>query len=169
VGWVSFIEEHFDAEIAVLLAVGGAFWGLLRHNDARDKEHLKEWLKRIEDDLQELAGDVKTISNNVVSIDAIRNLNDEIDELQKEINLTRERAVSVERVKQLTEEFETLRGVIQRTREQMLQIAAKEKADADKAVESIARLDKAIESKADKGNCALIHANTIKQRAKDND
>jgi hypothetical protein len=163
---MGFIEEHFDAEIAVLLAVVGSFWGLLRHNDTRDKEHLKEWLKRIENEMQELSLDVKKISNSVVSIDAIKKLDDDIDALQKEINLARERMVSTERMQQLNTEFEGLRAIIQKTREQMLQVAAKEKADAEKIIETIIRLEKTVESKADKGNCHLMHAANIQKMHK---
>jgi hypothetical protein len=155
---MSFIEEHFDAEVAVVLAVAGAFWGLIRHNDSRDKEHLKDWLKRIESDMSELASDVKRISNNVVSIDAIKKLDDDIDALQKELNLAREKMVSSERIMQLSTEFEGLRSIIQKTREQMLQVATKEKSDTEKINESIARLDKAVEQKTDKSNCQLMHS-----------
>jgi hypothetical protein len=155
---MSFIEEHFDAEIAVILAVAGSFWGLLRHNDNREKEHLKDILKRIEDDMQELAADIKRISNNVVSIDAIKKLDEDIDILQKELNLAREKMVSNERVRQLDSEFEGLRAIIQKTREQMLQLATKESADTKGITESLLRLEKAIDTKADKGNCHLLHA-----------
>jgi predicted nucleic acid-binding Zn-ribbon protein len=164
VGEVSFIEEHFDAEIALILSVCGAFWGLLRHNDSRDKEHLREWLKRMEDDMNELTADVKRISNNVVGIDAIKSLNEDIDALQREINIARERMVSAERLKQLSTEFEGLRSIIQKTREQMLQVATKENADTNRLNESLSRIEKAVEAKADKSNCHLIHAAALKKK-----
>ena len=164
---MGFFEEHFDAEMGAILAIGSAFWGLVRHNDVRDKEHLKECLKRIEDDMEDLSADVKRISSHMVSIDTINKLDDDIDALQRELNLTREKMVSNERVKELDTEFEGLRSIIQKTREQMLQVANKGDSDAARVTETLKRLEKTVDAKADRSTCPMMHSAALKLSKRD--
>jgi hypothetical protein len=148
-----FIEEHFDAEIGVLMAVVGAFWGLLRHNDTQSKEHLKQWLERLEKNIDEMRVELKEIGENIVPPEQIAKMDDEISELQKEINLAREKSVSAERMAKMDLEFQGLRTMIQKTREAVIQSATKEKEDLRRTEESIARLEKKIDAKVDERMC----------------
>lgn len=162
----SFLEEHFDTEVTIVIAILGSFWGLIRHSDSKEKEHSKDQLQRIEKDLKDVSTDIKLISANLITFDDIKKLDDDISEVQKELNLMRERMVSHERMKELDGQFSSIRGIIQKTREQMIQLAIKEKANAEKVSEAMQRIEKAVESKADKNNCSMIHASTIKQAFK---
>lgn len=157
----NFIEEHFDTEVTLALAICGAFWGMFKRGENQEREHLKEWLKRIEDDIKEIDAEVKLISNSVASVEMVKELNEDISELQKAINIARERAVSIERVARLSDEFQGLREIIQKTREQMLQVATKERADITKINESLLRIERTIATKVDKTSCKLIHNQMI--------
>jgi hypothetical protein len=154
---MSFIEEHFDAEVAIVSTVAAAFWGLLRINDSQEKQHLRQWLGRIEAELDGVSKELKVISSTMVNGGAIKRIDDDISDVQKQINLTREKLISIERIKEIEAGHDSLRSMIQKTREQMLQVATKENSDASKINESIARIEKELEKKADKNNCQIMH------------
>lgn len=153
---MSFIEEHFDAEIAVLLAVCGGFWGLLKHNDSQEKEHLKQWLTRLESSIVEMRIELREIIENSVSEERISKMDDEIAAMQKEIGSAREKAVSIERITKLDLDFQVLRDAIQKIREAIIRSATKEKEDLRRTEESIIRLEKKIDLKLDERTCNMF-------------
>jgi predicted nucleic acid-binding Zn-ribbon protein len=153
---MGFIEEHFDAEVAVVMGIGGVIWGLLRFIDNQHKEHLKQWLERIEKNVNEIRSELKEITENLVCPEQIAKMDDEISALQKEINLAREKSVSVERIAKMDVEFQGLRSAIQKTREAMIQAATKEKEDLRRTEESLVRIEKKIDSKVDEKTCHLM-------------
>ncbi|MGB4498360.1 MAG: hypothetical protein WBI40_06655 [Methylococcaceae bacterium] len=148
----SFIEEHFDAEVGVIMAVVSAFWGLLRHNDSQHKEHLKHWLERIEKNVNEMRVELKEITENLVCPEQITKMDDEISELQKEINLAREKSVSAERMAKMEMEFQGLRSIIQKTREAVIQTASERRA----VTESLSRIENQVNTKVDSETCKLM-------------
>lgn len=153
---MSFIEEHFDAEVAILLGIGSVIWGLLRFIDSQQKEHLKQWLERIEKNVNEMRLELKDIAENLVCPEQIAKMDDEISALQKEINLVREKSISVERIAKMDSEFQGLRTAIQKTREAMIQAATKEKEDLRRTEESLVRIEKKVDSKMDEKTCNFI-------------
>jgi hypothetical protein len=153
---MSFIEEHFDTEVAFLITVFGAFWGLLRHNDTQHKEHLKDWLERLEKNMVEIRDEMKEISENLVLPAHILKMDSEIESLQKEIILAREKTVSIERIKRMDLDFQSLREMIQKIKEIVLQLVTKEKEDLRHTEESLMRLEKKIDSKLDERTCNVL-------------
>jgi hypothetical protein len=145
----NFVEEHFDAEIGVIMAIVGAFWGLLRHNDTQHKEHLKSWLERLEKSITEMRIELREISESVVPPEQIAKMDDEIAVLQKDISTIREKSVSVEQVSKIDIEFQRIRTMIQKIREVVIQTATKEKEDLRRTEESLLRLEKKVDSKLD--------------------
>lgn len=153
---MSFIEEHFDTEVAFLITVFGAFWGLLRRNDTQHKEHLKDWLERLEKNMVEMRDEMKEISENLVLPAQILKMDSEIESLQKEIILAREKTVSIERIKRMDLDFQSLREMIQKIKEIVLQLVTKEKEDLRHTEESLMRLEKKIDSKLDERTCNVL-------------
>lgn len=147
---MSFFEEHFDAEAAIVMGVVGAFWGLLRHNDAQQKQHVQASMSRIEDNIDEMQLELKALSNDVVSQSQMTKMDEELSELQKDLNIMREKAVSIERINKIDVEFQGLRETIQRTREAMIKNATAGAESAKRTEDSVERLEKRLDLRCSK-------------------
>lgn len=150
---MSFIEEHFDAEVTIVGGIIAAIWGLIRLVDTKDKTHLKEWLERLEESITEIKSDLKEINENLVCREDLEKVDAQITELQKAVNLARERAVSVERINQLSGNFEGVKESIQKIRHGLIASLEKEK-NAERRIDS---LEKQLAEKVDTKMCGLRH------------
>lgn len=147
---MSFVEEHLDSEVTILMAIVAAFWGVLRYADSLYKDQVKSSMGRIEKSIDDLRAEVNLLSSEVVSQDQVAKMDDEMTEIQKQINLLREKAVSEERMAKMDKEFQGLRETIQKTREAMIQGGSTAVENEKRTEATLARLEKRLDMRCSK-------------------
>jgi hypothetical protein len=147
---MSFVEEHLDTEVTIVMAIIAAFWGVLRYADSLYKEQVRTGMKRIETSIEDMREELKELSNEVVTHGQLAKMDDDITELQKLINLMREKAVSEERISKMDKDFQGLRETIQKTREAMIQGGSIAVENEKRTEATLARLEKRLDMRCSK-------------------